>query len=538
MTNYAAHLSRKATPQGEPASPLQRANGAGGYAFVLDIWGRLDRFLVLGADGGTYYATERQLVKDNAACVEQCLAADGVRTIDRIVAVSESGRAPKNDPAIFALALASAHTDAQTRSMALAAMPRVCRHGTALFQFVQQSQSLRGWGYAMRNAVAKWYAARTADEAAFQIVKYQGRHGFTHRDLLRLAHPKPEGPGHLAAYRFAVKGELVPGGPRIIEGWHKAKGETDGKTVARLVTEYALTHEMIPTEAKNSADVWAALLPHMPMTAMIRNLAKMTAVGLLSPLGDAARFIAAKLGDRGALKKARVHPIALLSALKVYAQGHGERGKLAWAPVTQVTDALDEAFYLAFDAIEPTGKRWLLAIDVSGSMNGGVVAGIAGMTPRMVAAAMAMVTVRVEKQSHVVGFTAASGGYGGQWGGGSPGLTRIDITPKMRLDQVVRAMAALPMGGTDCAQPMLHATKEKLEVDAFATYTDNETWAGSVHPHQALQEYRQKSGIGAKSIVVGCTATDFTIADPNDAGSLDVVGFDTAAPTVMADFVR
>jgi 60 kDa SS-A/Ro ribonucleoprotein len=40
----------------------------------------------------------------------------------------------------------------------------------------------------------------------------------------------------------------------------------------------------------------------------------------------------------------------------------------------------------------------------------------------------------------------------------------------------------------------------------------------------------------AKLIVVGMVSNGFSIADPNDAGMLDVVGFDTSAPAVMADF--
>ena len=44
--------------------------------------------------------------------------------------------------------------------------------------------------------------------------------------------------------------------------------------------------------------------------------------------------------------------------------------------------------------------------------------------------------------------------------------------------------------------------------------------------------------LAAKLVVVGLTATEFTIADPNDAGTLDVVGFDAAAPAVMGDFAR
>ena len=34
------------------------------------------------------------------------------------------------------------------------------------------------------------------------------------------------------------------------------------------------------------------------------------------------------------------------------------------------------------------------------------------------------------------------------------------------------------------------------------------------------------------------TSNGFTLADPNDRGILDVVGFDTSAPAVIADFVR
>ena len=55
---------------------------------------------------------------------------------------------------------------------------------------------------------------------------------------------------------------------------------------------------------------------------------------------------------------------------------------------------------------------------------------------------------------------------------------------------------------------------------------------------QALSQYREKMGIRAKLIVVGMTSNGFSIADPDDPGALDVVGFDSAVPSVMADFVR
>jgi 60 kDa SS-A/Ro ribonucleoprotein len=132
-----------------------------------------------------------------------------------------------------------------------------------------------------------------------------------------------------------------------------------------------------------------------------------------------------------------------------------------------------------------------------------------------------------------VGFTTS----GGDWQTNTQ-LTPLNITPSMRLDDAVSAVSNLPFGGTDCALPMLYALEKHMKVDAFVVYTDSETWAGSLHPVQALREYRAKSGIAAKLVVVGMVSNGFSIADPNDGGMLDVVGFDAAAPAVIADFIR
>lgn len=84
---------------------------------------------------------------------------------------------------------------------------------------------------------------------------------------------------------------------------------------------------------------------------------------------------------------------------------------------------------------------------------------------------------------------------------------------------------------------MIYAKDKKIEVDTFIVYTDNETWAGNVHPSHALNNYRRSSGIDAKMIVCGMCANSFTIADPNDAGMMDMAGFDSAAPQVIRSFV-
>jgi 60 kDa SS-A/Ro ribonucleoprotein len=313
------------------------------------------------------------------------------------------------------------------------------------------------------------------------------------------------------------------------------------REAASLIVQHRLPREAVPTQLLTKPEIWDALLQHMPMTAMIRNLGKMTEVGLITPLSDAAKKVVSTLGNAEAIQKARIHPINVLSALLTYQKGAGFRGKLTWDPNPRVVDALDGAFYSAFKFVEPTGARTLIALDVSGSMSGNPVNGIPFLDARTAAAAMAMTVMRTESNWHVMGFSTQ--------------FVPLSISPRQRLDDVVRVTSGLPFGGTDCAMPMAWAHDNKVDVDAFVIYTDNETWFGTVHPVQALRKYRQGRGIPAKLIVNAMTATGFSIAksskgrlvrggeatsiaDPNDKGMMDVVGLDSAAPQVMADFIR
>ena len=519
-------------------------NSAGGAAYLVDNWTRLDRFLVLGSEGGSYYAGERELTRGNARAVLSCLAEDGPRAVARIVHISQAGRAPKNDPAIFALALAASAEDAATRQAALGALRQVCRTGTHLFQFAGAVNSMRGWGRALRRAVADWYLDRPVDSLAYQAVKYRQREGWSHRDLLRLSHPKA---GECDAQRAALfdwicgrvtDAEMLPA---IVQAADRVKSLETAETVAALIREAGLPREAVPTEWMQELAVWDAMLADMPMTAMIRTLNRMTAIGLIAPMSDAARYVAGRITDAEALANARIHPLALLVAHATYAGGRGQRGSLQWEPVREVVDALDEAFYKAFEVVEPSGKRILQALDVSGSMSS-LIAGTS-LSAREASAAMALVTLATEPYVHTVGFTSAGSDvwtspHDGRFAGWSTGVSTLAISPKQRLSDVVSTISGMPFGGTDCSAPMLYALERGIKVDAFVVYTDSETWAGKVHPSEALRRYREHTGIPAKLVVVGMVANNFSIADPKDAGMLDVVGFDTATPAVIADFLR
>lgn len=520
-----AAISDRATPQSEPI-PDTIPNSAGGYSFAVDEWDHLRRFLVLGTVGGTYYASEKDHTTKNVALVRRLLDKDGVRVVDELLAISLAGRAPKQNQTIFTLALAASHTDPNTRAYALKALTRVCRTGTHLFMFIGYVEQFRGWGPALQRAVGSWYTEKEADALAYQLAKYKQRDGWSHRDVLRLAKPRPaRGTPLDSALKWSVGKGLEENAPQILHVTDALakEGISIEKVVEAIGTANgSLSWEMIPSQFLADKKVWHALLPQMPVTAMVRNLARMTANGLLTGLTNDTAVVVQVLTNPEAIKRSRIHPMALLTAQAQYAEGHGDKGSLKWQPVPAILDALDKAFHLAFVNVEPANKRTLLAIDISGSMTWNTIAGT-NVYPREGAAAMALVTLRTEPLTHVTAFSHG-------------GLTPVVLSGAQTVRDVVNTIHAMPAGGTDCSLPMIYATDKMLPVDTFVVYTDSETWAGYMHPVQALKQYRRKMGIPAKLIVVGMVANEFTIADPSDGGMLDVVGFDSAAPALMADF--
>lgn len=535
--SYAKHLSHKTTPQTQPLfGRKQVKNAAGGYTYKLSLEQRLDRFLILGCEGGSYYATEKAMTVENANMVLDCAKADPVGTVNRIVGISKSGRAPKNDPAIFALAIIASNAKlddklATAARLALEALNEVCRTGTHLFQFVEAVNEFRGWGRALRRAVSNWYLSKSPDRLAMQVTKYAQRNGWSHRDVLRLAHPKTNDRDVNEIFEYVTQrekwkakahGYSKENGGVLLLAVEEAKLAPAPKRVAQLIRDYGLVREHVPTEHLNDPEVWDALLTDMPATALLRNLNKMTQVGLLKPLSKATSFVVKQLTDVEFLKRGRLHPFNILVALKTYASGHGFRGSLTWQPTRQIVTALEEAFYLSFGTIEPTGKNWLFGIDVSGSMSEAI--NNTNVSCRSAAACMAMVGMRTEPNSYAFGFTSC--------------FEDLGIHAGMSLGEVEKRVYNYNFGSTDCAIPMLHAAQHQLDVDVFVVLTDSETYAGRVHPSVALDKYRQEMGKDAKLIVVGMTATGNSIADPNDPRCLDVVGFDASAPVVMADFAR
>lgn len=309
----------------------------------------------------------------------------------------------------------------------------------------------------------------------------------------------------------------------MIAAYEEMKATDNEKEVLRLIREYKLPLELVPTEKRTNA-VYEGVLPNLGITALIRQLPTLTKAGILGEVGsDNTKLAVSKLTNMELLRKGRVHPIQMLLAYVTYKSGHSYRGDSAWKPLQKISDAIQDGFYLSFGVVPPTGKRIMLGLDVSGSMSSGEVIGSEQLRPCEVTAAMSMVTARVESDYMVMGFAS--------------GFKNLGISPKQSLEEVLRRVVDNNFGSTDCAVPMNYALDQKIPIDAFVIYTDSETWAGRRnHPIEALKTYQQKMGIPAKLISVATSSTSTSIVE-DTAFTMNVVGFDASAPNVISDFV-
>ena len=299
----------------------------------------------------------------------------------------------------------------------------------------------------------------------------------------------------------------------------------DSTTALRVMREVRrIQREHLPTELLSLPPIWSALLDELGLMALIRNLNKLSSTGVaLSRQADIVRMLC----DPKRVADSKIHPFAVLVAIKTYSNGTGDLGSSCW-PVNQfILSALTKTFNLSFGNVVRTGKRIMLALDVSGSMSGAICAGSTSVNCREGSVAMAMATLHVEgaENTQIYAFTTTFRNMNGR------------IKPGMTINE---AMAATndAFGGTDCAIPMVEAKKTGMKIDVFIVYTDSETYAPTIHPQVALEQYRAHTGIDAKLIVVGMASNCLSIADHKDPNTLNLAGFDTSTPNLISMFIN
>ena len=402
--------------------------------------------------------------------------------------------------------------------------PQVVRTASHFYEWLSYTKSMRGFGKVIKQVGTAWLSREDVSGLAYQLLKYQQRHGFSNRDALRLFHVKPVSEEHDRLYNWVVNGwselpEQIPTDATKQIWWYEwLKRHPEQTHLA--IAEGKLTHEMAAPVGNMDRQAWQLLFETMPLGAMLRNLGSLTNLEVLrvDTISNLDR-VEAVLNNQNYLRKARIHPIDVLKALKTYASG-GKigRSKKTWTPIPRIINILEKAVELSFAVVEPTNKVFLHALDISGSMSYGVVDSV-GLSCCEIATTMALVTAKAEKNYVIRGFSTE--------------FIDLHITSHDSFGSALKKASNQNFGSTDASVAYNWAIKDKFKADIICFWTDNESWAGRKHPSQALQEYRRKVNPNAKAVYVTLAPSKITLVDPQDNDSWDLAGFDPGTPRLI-----
>lgn len=499
----------------------------------------LRRFLCYGSESSTYSTKECPLGIENALSLMQLIEGGrGSEVVEEVRRFNLEGRTVRPNPSLFALAVCSQHADCKTRQAALRALKDLCRSPIQLFTFVQYKKELKEgsgmWGRALRRAVTDWYNSQDGMSLAQAVTKCKHRAGWSHQDLLRLSHMKPANDSIALVCKYITKGwkgveeaygekdksEDLQKVFAYLEAVEKTKHSADEQELIHLIEEQRLGKEQLLTNHLKSKEVWKALLKEMPVSVLLKHLGKLAADKVLIPGSPDIAAVCERIQDETVLKKAKTQPFNILAASENYKRGHGKRSKLKWEPDRDVVQALDCAFCKSISTVEATGKRFLVAVDISSSLSS--VCRGSSISTVAVAAAVCMIISQTEPNAQIVVFSEGN-------------VLPCTVSSDMTLMQVAALLIQTPGGSTDCSLPISWASANEKTVDVFIILTNNQTF-GRENPADTLMMYRQKSSVFSKLIVCGLIANNLSIADPEDCGMLDICGFDSLAVDVIRNF--
>lgn len=531
--------AKKETPQNKPV-PFRKMiqNNAGGYVFEADTWLFLNRCLILGTSKNSYYQTKFQLTEEFVNVVLAAAKQDAKRTAQAIVEASD-GKSFNNSAPLLALALLSTSENFEAKTEFRNIFLKVVRTASHFYEWMQYSDQVRGRGRLVKDMRKLFFTERQPEAVAYQLLKYNQRFGFSARDALRLARVKPETDVLSQVNNYFVKGwDKLPDFPEakpLQQIWWYEKFKTlpaadkisnvEQSVELECIANGGLTQEMATKIRPISGRSWKQLAKQMPIGALIRHLGALTSREVIS--ANDTKFvdeIETKLTNPEYMRKARIHPIDVMKALKIYKQGGaGGKSDNRFSPVPRVVDILSDMVEKSFNYLEPTGLRYGVFLDVSGSMT--VPATGAEMFSCVeIGAILTMSIVKAEKNYRAFAF--------------SDSVREMNFAKNIGFMNGVEMINRIPSGGTNVSLVYQTLLEHNVDVDVVVCFTDNESWIGRIHPFQALEQYRKKVGHPVRVVYCTLQTNKAVLTAPEDKDALDICGAHSDIPRMIQEFAQ
>lgn len=414
-----------------------------------------NRYLALGDAKGRLSAELPVPPPEDVAFAGETLARDGASFVENALSTLARGATARPQAPRLALAWAACEGDDSARHAALDALPAACPRSEDLFAFVTYYHARRGWGRGLRRAVERWYQ-READVAR-EVARCPGDGHWTHRDLLRLAHPTPQSPAQEALFRYITTGE-VSGRLPLLEQLEDLRRADRAVTAATLIAQAAAPFDLVPSALRRAPEVLEAALEIADWTEVPALVRHLPPDGLDHP---GLRRIAAE-------RLAALPPAEWLAA----------------RPVAMTLDAFETAFPQG--KRRPLGVRAMLACEVSEAMTAPFTK--TSITGREVAAGVTLAWLASEPEVWPVALDGER-------------VRELPLTSRMRLADAGHFLEEGTSGSepVSVAQAIDYARRMRMEVDLFLVIVHAPPDLRGLG--EALTDYRRERGIPARFAV-------------------------------------
>lgn len=455
-------------------------------------------------------------------------------------------------PVAYVLAKCARHSDREISQQAYRLLPEICKTPSHLFLFhfyCKQALHLNGWPRSHRKAIAAWYTENKqyredVVHLARHITKYGRRHGISQKKMIKSSHPKPPNVKFDFVFRYVTRGlrstnvkfsttdskkDMSDDCEGFIRDYNAIKSEdVQEGFLIDIIKKWRLSWEHVPATFLRSVEVWRAILlnTQMPVTAMIRNLVRMTILGLLQPGSYEENVFCTRLENSSILEQANIHPFHVLTALSAYRKGSQksrEGEDIQWDVNERVVQALLEAI-LKIHPVPHSNKRLLVAIDTTSEMAKNI--GSSWVTIKMAAATLAFQIHCSSPRSKVVTFSTTTQDLCFQVNGSVLDIENAleEINQSTENNDVIFSV------------PFAHARQNQDLYDGIILLTSEIDTDNAATIRESFLEYRQQRNTQAKCVVITYRQSKH-VGLEEDLNILDIEGADACAAKEIIEFI-
>jgi len=449
-----------------PSMTAPTQNREGYPAFEADDKTQYTQTLLTNTFGKTYYASQRDLVKEGLELHDKMLQSDP-EFMAKAAAYARNRGYMRSQPTVALAKLmgykGTSEEVQRRRGVAEKVFGKVIKTPNDLLDLFVLMESFGAVpnGRRIKRMVSSWLNEKMSE---YWAIKY----GTTKKGAWNMSRViKHVHPGHNELYRYlryrkkddkwaADISELAQ-----VKAFEALKGASTDTDKVRLITEGRLPHEVATSFAGSSKVVWDAIVPQLPVFALLKNLATLERHGVLD---TNRKLIEGKLTDPEVIKRSRILPFRFLTA--------SEHVASAWC-----VDALRESLELSFENIPDVKGRTVIALDISGSMSGQFL--------RVASIFAISLMKKADLDGRLLLFD-----------------TRLEEFRVSKRDSILtQAQRIRARGGTDTSLPVRWLLQQGEKTDNFIMITDEQQNAGTPFC-DVLARYKHQVAPELKTFVV------------------------------------